>query len=108
MKRCKQCDAPLLINGTHCNRCNAARDDLEEQEHLLQKRGIVVTFLLWVLGTFFSLSLLFWLGVCAAIGGAVGYLAWLVGVHHVLCWVIGIVVTVFTYGLSWLFVIYGD
>ena len=108
MKRCKQCNAPLTINGTHCNRCQAPRDDLEEQEYLRRKRSVVVTFLAWILGTFFSVTMLLWFLVCDASGATAGYFVHLAGMHQALCWMIGVVVTVFLYGLSWLIVIYGD
>ena len=106
MNRCKQCDAPLPINGTHCNRCNAPRDDIEEQDARRRARGPFVRFLSWILGTFFSLTLLLWFAGCAVLGAGAGYLAFSLGLNVLFSWVVGIVVTLFVYCLSWLSLIF--
>jgi hypothetical protein len=108
LKRCKQCDAPLPINGTHCNRCSAPRDDIGEQEHQRQNRGPFVTFMCWVLGTFFSLTLVLWFAACAALGAGAGYLAFSMGLSKIVCWIVAAVVTIFLYGLSWLVLVFRD
>jgi hypothetical protein len=106
VNRCKQCNAPLTINGTHCNRCNAPRDDIEEQQQQGQRRGPVVQFMCWVLGTFCSLTLVLWFAACAASGAGVGYLAFSMGLSEIICWIIAAVVTMFLYGLSWFVLIF--
>jgi len=60
----------------------------------------------WVLGTFFSLTLILWFAGCAALGAGVGYLAFSMGLSKILCWIIAAVVTMFLYGLSWLVLIF--
>ena len=107
MKRCKQCDSPLTITGTHCPRCNAPRDDLEEQRRDRQRRDPVADLLIRIVGIFFSLTFLLWFGACAALGAGAGWLAHAVlGVPDLLCWVIGAVVTLFLYALSWFVLIF--
>jgi hypothetical protein len=106
LNRCKQCNAPLPINGTHCNRCNAPRDDIEEQDEQRRKRSPFVRFLCWIVGTFFSLTLLLWFAGCCVLGAVAGYLAYSLGLNEIFCWIIGIVVTLFTYGLSWMVLIF--
>lgn len=107
MNRCKQCNAPLTINGTHCNRCNAPRDDIGEQNRKRQKRGPFVTFLCWVLGTFFSLTFLLWFAACAGVGAAAGCAGfYLFSLSETICWIIAVVVTLLIYGLTWLIFIF--
>ena len=105
MNRCEQCNAPLPINGTHCNRCNAPRHDIAEQEARRQASGPFVRFLSWVVVTFFSLTMLLWFAGCAVLGAGVGHLAFSLGLSEIFCWIIGIVATLFIYGLSWLVLI---
>lgn len=63
-------------------------------------------FLCWVVGTFFSLTLLLWFAGCAVLGAGAGFLAFSLGLNEIFCWMIGIVVTLFTYGLLWLVLIF--
>jgi hypothetical protein len=80
-----------------------------EQEQQARRRDPIVTFLSWVLGSFFSLTFLVWFAACAAVGACVGSglyygLDW----NGILCWIVAAIVTLFLYGLSWIMVIFHD
>jgi len=109
VNRCRKCDAPLPINGTHCQRCQCPRDDLADQDQRRRQRDPVTTFFYWIAGTFFSFTFLLWFSACAAVGGGLGYVLYSVlEFHGALCWIVGISVTLFLYGLSWMIVIFHD
>lgn len=109
MNRCHECDAPLPINGTHCKRCNAPRNDIEEQNRARHRHDGVVRFLGGVLSIFVSVTFFMWFAGCAAIGAAVGCTMYYgFDIHPLFCWIAGVVVTFFGYGLSWATLIFGD
>ena len=107
LKRCKHCNAPLTITGTHCNRCQAPRDDIEEQHHERRKRDIVTTFLVFLVGSFFSLTLLLWFAGCAVIGVGLGCVLYSsFGINIFFCSLIGCITTFFVYAFTWFIFIY--
>ena len=109
MNRCHECDAPLPINGTNCPRCEAPRTDIEQQNDQRGHQGPFVKFLMGVVGMFFSLTMLLWFAGCAVVGVAGGCaMHYGLGVHPIICWIAGILLTFFAYTLSWVMVIWGD